>query len=71
MTDIEYTDPAHNPRRLERLAAQYDADTAAEYDRIRRDIPADKISPRVRMAAGYSDSARDAAEALPATGEEG
>lgn len=53
-----------NPQRLERLAASYNPDTAAEYDRIRRDVPADKISPTLRLAMGHSDAARKAAEQL-------
>lgn len=54
----------HDRRRLERLAANYNPDTAAEYDRIRRDVPDHRISPMQRVAMGYSDSARKAAEKL-------
>lgn len=54
----------HDRHRTESVAKLYNPDVAAEYDRIRRDVPDNRISPSQRLAMGYSDTARDAATEL-------
>lgn len=54
----------HARRNLERIAANYNPEAAAEADRIRATVPDHKISPTTRAAMGYADNARKAAEQL-------
>lgn len=64
MAMYDETEKTAETRRLERLAHGYNPDTSAEYDRIRQEVPAEKISPTLRLAMGYADSARNAATQL-------
>ncbi|MEW1982597.1 hypothetical protein, partial [Pseudarthrobacter oxydans] len=56
-----YDDNTTDARRIESVAKLHNPATAAEYDRIRRVVPEDRISPAQRLAMGYSDGAREAA----------
>lgn len=65
MAMYDDTDSSTNSRRrLESIAQLHNPEQAAEYERIRREVPDHKISPLQRVAMGYSESAREAAEQL-------
>lgn len=64
MTDMYPTQTDATPRRLTSLAALHNEAAAAEADRIRATVPDSRISPSVRLAMGYTDSAHAAAKQL-------
>ena len=51
-------------RRIQSIANTHMAAAAAEADRIRATLPADKISPALRVSLGYADNARNAANRI-------
>lgn len=60
----ENTRQDNERKRQERLASAYSPEASAEHERIRRQVPENRISPTQRMAMGYQDGARTAAEEI-------